>query len=81
MVNHQAISDHLRALGYKKRGGVDKGSSDRDEGRAHFSSSFTHSGVKCPLTMIGHQPQSGRSATIKALIIPLRINYINFSAS
>lgn len=62
MVDRQAISDHLRALGYKKRGGVDKGSSDRDEGRAHsfphFSSSFTHSGVKCPLTMIGHQPQS-----------------------
>jgi hypothetical protein len=83
--DRHALVEHLRALGYKTRGGVDKSTTDRDEaqGRSfpHFSSSFSTGGVRYPFTMIGYRPQSGRSASIKTVIIPLRMNFVFFGAN
>ncbi|HEY2401506.1 MAG TPA: hypothetical protein VGI23_14215, partial [Steroidobacteraceae bacterium] len=43
--DRHALSEHLRSLGYKVRGGVDHGATARDEARGgsfpHFTSSFT----------------------------------------
>lgn len=82
MADHAALVQHFRALRYKVRGGVDKASSDRaqSEGRVFptFSSSFSVGGATYPFTMVGFQPQSGRSAFIKSVIIPLRMNFVGF---
>jgi hypothetical protein len=79
MADPQAQQKHLRSLGYKARGGIDKGKTDRDEreGRhfPHFASSFTVNGTTYPFTMVGYRPQSGRSAYIRSVIIPLRMNF------
>jgi hypothetical protein len=80
--DRQTLTKHLRALGYKARGGVDKATTDRDEaqGRSfpHFSSSFSTGGVTYPFTMVGYPPPSGRQATLKSVIIPLRMNFVFF---
>jgi hypothetical protein len=82
MPDRQALMLHLRALGHKTRGGVDKSTTDRDEsqGRSfpHFSSSFSIGGATYPFTMVGHRPQSGRPTSIKTVIIPLRMNFVYF---
>jgi hypothetical protein len=76
------LSSYLRSLGYKTHGGVSRDASDRDEreGRSfpHFSSSFTVGGVTYPFTMVGYPPRSGRVATNKSVIIPLRMNFFFF---
>jgi hypothetical protein len=81
-MSNQQLRDHFHSLGYRGRGGVDKEKSDRDESEArsfpHFSSSFSINGVTYPFTMIGHRPQSGRAASIKTVIIPLRMNFVGF---
>jgi len=81
----QALMDHFRALGHKVRGGIDKATTDRDEGNRgsfpHFSSSFSVGGVTYPFTMIGNKPKSGQSALIKTVIIPLRMNFVGFGAN
>ncbi len=83
--SEQAVAKHLRSKGFKVRGGVEKGESDRDraEGRSfpHFSSSFTVGGVTYPFTMVGFKPQSGRSSEIRSVIIPLRMNFKFFGAN
>src|SRR3982074_3144150 len=83
--DRHALMEHLRALGYKSRGGVDKATTDRDEthGRSfpHFPSSFSIGGKTYPFTMVGHRPQSGRSASIKTVIIPLRMNFVLFGTN
>ena len=80
--DRQALQNHFRALGYKARGGVGKEMTDQDEGKRgsfpHFSSSFSVGGVTYPFTMIGNVPKSGRSALIKTVIIPLRMNFVGF---
>jgi hypothetical protein len=77
-----ALKNHLRARGYKSRGGVDKAASDKDEreGRSfpHFSSSFTTGGANYPYTMVGYSPKSGKTASIRSVIIPLRMNFQYF---
>lgn len=82
MADQQARTKHFRALGYRARGGVDKARTDRDErdGRSfpHFSSSFSIGGATYPFTMVGYKPQSGRSASIRSVIIPLRMNFNYF---
>ncbi len=76
------LSRHLRALGYKVRGGVDKAETDRDEKRGasfpHFSSSFSVNGATYPFTMVGHPPATGRSSQFRSVIIPLRMNFVGF---
>jgi hypothetical protein len=83
LADQKAVENHLRAKGFKVRGGVDKRLSDRDgrEGRSFpsFTSSFAVGGTNYPFTMVGYKPQSGRSADIKSVIIPLRLNF-NFFA-
>ena len=78
----RALTNQLRARGYKARGGVDKAASDRDqaEGRSfpHFSSAFTAGGASYPYTMVGYAPRTGKPSTIKSMIIPLRMNFSYF---
>jgi hypothetical protein len=78
----KALSTHLRALGYRSRGGVDKASSDRDEAEnrsfPHFSSSFSTGGTTYPFTMVGHPPASGRAASLRSVLVPLRMNFVGF---
>jgi hypothetical protein len=83
--DRHAANAHFRALGYRARGGIDKGTTDRDEGNGHsfphFSSSFSVHGATYPFTMVGYRPQSGRPALIKSVIIPLRMNFAFFGAN
>jgi hypothetical protein len=82
LADRPAVTKHLRAMGYRARGGVDKDTTDRDErdGRSfpHFTSSFTVGGKTYPFTMVGYKPQSGRASTIRTVIIPLRMNFSYF---
>jgi hypothetical protein len=82
-LSDQAAQDrHFKAKGYKKRGGVEKAKTDRDEavgqGFPHFASSFSVGGTTYPYTMVGYRPQSGRTSVIKTVIIPLRMNFNYF---
>lgn len=80
-----AVTAHFKALGYRKRGNVARETAERmgSDPRAFptFSSSFTTGGVTYPFTMIGYPPASGRSAHIKAVIIPLRMNFSLFGTN
>jgi hypothetical protein len=80
-----AVANHFRALGYRTRGGIGHDISDRAEreGRSFptFSSSFSVEGVTYPFTMVGRLPASGRSTFIKSVVIPLRMNFVNFGAN
>jgi hypothetical protein len=74
----------LRSAGYRTRGagkiGRDKAESSDPSIRAfpHFSSSFTVNGVTYPFTMLGYPPKSGRQASFRSVIIPLRMNFLGF---
>ena len=78
----KSLSRHLRAMGYKTRGGVDQTASDRDRDAnrsfPHFAASFTVGGTTYPFAMVGHAPKSGRTANIKSVIVPLRMNFAYF---
>jgi hypothetical protein len=81
----KSLARHLRAMGYKTRGGVDQAASDRDrEGSRsfpHFASSFTVGGTTYPFAMVGNTPASGRTAQIKSVIVPLRMNFAYFGVN
>src|SRR5450755_4242711 len=78
----QALTTHLRELGYKVRGGIDSATVQQDTGQSgafpHFSSSFSVGGKVYPFTMIGYAPASGTPAAINSIIIPLRMNFVGF---
>jgi hypothetical protein len=81
-----ALTQHLRALGYRTRGGLDKAGAARAlagmaAGRSFpgFSSSFSVGGATYPFTMIGYPPRSGLSANVRTVIIPLRMNFLGFA--
>ena len=80
--DQSAVTNHFRKLGYRAHGGVERSASERIESEHRtfptFSSSFTVGGVTYPFTMIGNPPASGRSAFIKSVIIPLRVNFVGF---
>jgi hypothetical protein len=80
--DRQAVMNHFRALGHRTHGGVERAMSDREQalGRTFptFSSSFSVGGATYPFTMIGYPPKSGRSTSVKTLIIPLRMNFVFF---
>jgi hypothetical protein len=82
--DENALREHFRSMGYKARGGVDRDATDRDEARGksfpHFSSSFNAAGMNFPFTMVGHRPSSGRSAVLRSVIVPLRMNFSGFGA-
>jgi len=77
-----SVIDHFRALGHRTHGRIDKATADRVEAQGRtfptFSSSFSVGGVTYPFTMIGYPPRSGRSASIRTVIIPLRMNFVFF---
>lgn len=78
---HEATA-HFQALGHRARGGIDRAATERDQTNGHsfphFSSSFSVGGAIYPYTMVGYRPQSGQSASIKSVIIPLRMNFVAF---
>ena len=80
--DHKALATHLRTLGYRTRGGVDKATTGQDatQGRSfpYFTSSFRAAGATYPFTMVGHAPHSGRPTSIKSVIVPLRMNFVGF---
>lgn len=69
--------------GHRAKGGIEKSKTERDDGRSHsfphFTSSFTYQGVNYPYTMVGYAPTSGRTAKIRPVIIPLRMNFLYFT--
>jgi hypothetical protein len=83
--DRHAVTAHFRALGYRARGGIDRATTERDETNGHsfphFSSSFSVGGTTYPFTMVGYRPQSGRSASLKSVIIPLRMNFVFFGTN
>jgi hypothetical protein len=85
IADRAALTEHLRARGYKTRGGIDKGMSDRQDAShrslPHFTSSLRVQGVPYPFTMVGSPPASGRSSNLRSVIIPLRMNFIYFGAN
>ena len=80
-----ALQAHLKALGHKKRGGIPIATAQSTDARIralpHFSSSFTVGGVTYPYTMLGYAPRSGATATLKSVIVPLRMNFLYFGAN
>jgi hypothetical protein len=76
--DRQKLNKYLHGLGHVRRGGVARGNSANNKAFPTFTSSFTVNGTTYPFTMIGEDPSSGRSTTIKSLIIPLRMNFVGF---
>jgi hypothetical protein len=84
LADRTALINHFRALGHTTHGNVDQATAaSTSEGGTFptFSSSFSVGGVTYPFTMIGYPPRSGRSAFIKSVIIPLRMNFVGFGAN
>jgi hypothetical protein len=83
--DRQAVMNHFRALGHRTHGGVERAVSDREQAQGRtfptFSSSFSVGGATYPFTMIGYPPKSGRSTSVKTLIIPLRMNFVFFGGN
>jgi hypothetical protein len=83
--SHQELKGHLKSLGYKARGGVDKAvvGLESTQGRSfpYFTSSFKARGTTYPFTMVGYAPHSGRQATFRSVLIPLRMNFSFFGAN
>jgi hypothetical protein len=81
-MDRDSFQRQLKALGYKRRGGIDRAKTDSSDQRfrslTHFSSSFTVGGVTYPYTMLGFPPRSGRQAEFRSVVIPLRMNFFGF---
>jgi hypothetical protein len=88
-VDKEILAVRLRAATRNRHGqGIEKSKSDREDGDVksfpHFSSSFTvggrnaFTGQTFPFTMVGFPPQSGRTANIRSVIVPLRMNFVFF---
>jgi hypothetical protein len=48
------------------------------KGLPSFSSSFTVDNVTYPYTMLGADPSSGRTTTLKTVVVPLRLQFVGF---
>jgi hypothetical protein len=81
-LDREMFREHLRAAGYRKRGGIGKDKSDSTSEHfrslPHFSSSFAVRGVTYPYTMLGNPPPSGRTSRLRAVIVPLRMKFAFF---
>jgi len=91
-VDKETLALRLRTATRNRHGkGIDKSKSDRQDGDVksfpHFNSSFTvgghnaFTGQTFPFTMVGFPPESGRTATIRAVIVPLRMSFVGFGVS
>jgi hypothetical protein len=85
VMDRATLNQHFRALGYKARGKVGREKAESDDPRyrtfPHFSSSFSVNGVSYPFTMLGYPPKSGRSATFRSVVVPLRMDFVGFGAN
>jgi len=76
------LHSYLKAKGYAARGGIGHDVSDSSDSRyrglVHFTQSFTFGGVQYPYTMLGHPPRSGKSASLRTVIVPLRMHFVGF---
>jgi len=81
-MDRTALNIHLKALGYTKRGGVERPKSDSRDFRfrslPHFSSSFSVGALTYPYTMLGYPPPSGKTALLHSVIVPLRMRFSGF---
>jgi hypothetical protein len=81
-MDRESFHQHLKALGFRARGGIGKNKTDSNDEHfrslPHFSSSFTVGGVTYPYTMLGYPPWSGRPAYIHSVVIPLRMKFDGF---
>lgn len=81
-MDRESFNRHLRALGYKTRGGIARAKTESEDKHfrslTHFSSSFTVGGITYPYTMLGHPPGSGRQAEFRSVIVPLRMTFYGF---
>ncbi|HSP18455.1 MAG TPA: hypothetical protein VLQ79_03010 [Myxococcaceae bacterium] len=77
------LQKFVRAGGFKTHGGIDKSKTkdDDDPSRSfpHFTQSFSFAGTEYPYTMVGYPPRSGRSTSVRAVIIPLRMRFQFFA--
>ena len=84
-VDQQGFQAKLKAMGHKRRGGIDRQESESGDQHfqslPHFSSSFSVKGTTYPYTMLGYPPQSGDTAQLKSVIVPLRMRFAGFGAS
>jgi hypothetical protein len=82
VMDRASLQRHLKALGYRARGGVERSKSDGSDSQyrslPHFSSSFSVHGVTYPYTMLGYAPPSGRTAQLRSVIVPLRMRFSGF---
>jgi len=86
ITDRHAWQQKLRANGFKARGGIDKSETERDDDDRnrsfpHFTQSFTYGGVNYPYTMVGYPPRSGRSTTVRSVIVPMKVTFAYFGAS
>jgi hypothetical protein len=85
-VDRELLGLRLRQATRQRHGkGIDKSKTDHDNGNArsfpHFTSSMTvgghnaFTGQTFPFTMVGFPPESGKTATFKTVIVPLRMDF------
>jgi hypothetical protein len=81
-MDQATFAQFLRKAGYRTRGGVSQDKAQSSDPRfrtfPHFSSSFTVNGVTYPFTMLGYPPKSGRKASFRSVVIPLRVQFFGF---
>jgi len=74
------MQQRIRSAGFRTHGGIEKSKTSKDDdnpGRSfpHFTQSFVYNGQEFPYTMVGYQPRSGKSTTVRPVIIPLRVRF------
>jgi hypothetical protein len=77
-----SLKAHFKGLGYKTRGGIDRGKSSSNSSHfrsmPHFSSAFIANGQIYPYTMVGNSPTSNGTVQLKSVIVPLRMQFVYF---
>jgi hypothetical protein len=81
-MDRSLLHSHLRALGYRTRGGVSisatRSNDPHFKSLPHFSSSFSVGGQTYPYTMLGYAPATGKSVSLRSVIVPLRMHFLFF---
>ena len=85
VLDQPTLVANLKALGYQKRGGIDRALTDSTDAQiralVHFAGSFSAGGKTYPYTMLGYPPGSGKTAAFQVVIIPLRMHFHGFGKS
>lgn len=84
-MDREGFQQHLKALGFQRRGGIERNKTESNDERfrslPHFTSSFAVAGVTYPYTMLGYPPWSGRTAHIRSVIVPMRMRFVGFGSN